>query len=127
MLSGFGGRSGSETSKDHDFSWQPPLWWELELEIEGLKSEPGVSHGFSCGMMVVAALVGILLEPEGLKLQPRESCIILETCWQSHTGGELAEKLQLDIGVECSGAIWQVSQSTRNFSIFYLCTGMESK
>ena len=26
-------------------------------------------------MMVVAALVGILLEPEGLKLQPRESCI----------------------------------------------------
>ena len=30
-------------------------------------------------------------------------------------------------GVECSGAIWQVSQSTRNFSIFYLCTGMESK
>ena len=59
LLSGFGGRPGSEISKDHGFSWQPPPWWGLELETEGLKSESGVSHGFSCGMMAVAALVGI--------------------------------------------------------------------
>lgn len=59
LLSGFGGRPGSEISKDHGFSRQPPPWWGLELETEGLKSESGVSHGFSCGMMAVAALVGI--------------------------------------------------------------------
>ena len=55
-------------------SWQPPPWWGLGLETEWLESEPGVKHGFSCGMMAVAALVGVWLEPEGLELQPGASC-----------------------------------------------------
>ena len=27
--------------------WQPPLWWELRLDLEGLELEPGTSWGFS--------------------------------------------------------------------------------
>ena len=89
VLSGFDGRSGSETNKDHDFSWQPPPWWELELETEGLKSEPGVSHGFSCGMMVVAALVGYDWSQRGLNCSLEKAESSLETCWQSHIGGAI--------------------------------------
>lgn len=42
VLSGFGGRAGSEVGTDHILPqrvlWQLPLWWEVELEMKGLKT-----------------------------------------------------------------------------------------
>ena len=26
--------------------WEPPLWWEVRMELEGLEPEPGASWGF---------------------------------------------------------------------------------
>lgn len=56
-------RSRSEKSQGYDFFQSSELGATtlvvLGLETEELGSEPHVSHGFSCGIMVAAALVDV--------------------------------------------------------------------
>lgn len=134
VLSGFGGRSRSEMSKGHDFSW-------FELAATTLV---GIRAGDRVARVRAWCKPWILLWRDG-------SCCLgggmagargaWTTAWSKlqlvlrHAGSHTLVGLWqrgcswrlVQAGVGCSGAIPQVSQSTRNFSIFCLCTDIESK
>ncbi|XP_057564292.1 adhesion G protein-coupled receptor E2-like [Hippopotamus amphibius kiboko] len=64
----FVGRSGSEVCTScifHQVGWQSPLWWKLQLELEELHPEPGMSQGFFCVQWPLVPYWGSAKGPKG--------------------------------------------------------------
>lgn len=142
ITSGFGGSTGSEVRLGYTFSWGT-LWkklplWEVGLDMKGLEPKPdqagtsprvnGSSHHVrGCSQFPRAWQTALLTWLHAFLSEHVGALSMAVSILAGSSPGAGGAGAGPQCGLSMLGLPWQVNQSTRQFLVCWLCTGIGSK